>query len=278
MIETHAAKHRSRHRRRPACRCCGAHRAAAARAGGMAGRGRRRCLEILAHGLGGHRAILFRLRELPGKGFAQSIAAYWVDEHGRRHRPARRPSSSSRSSIPIRCSCGSPKRSGRARCSPAAPARSTASCARTSRSQKIKSFLSVAVFAHGHLWGTLAINDCVVERDWTDDEKAAMEIVALAHRRRHRALAVGRPCQRDHPPDHAAGLARRHHRHRRDRQHHRIQSGRRAHLRLASAPRSSARTCWTRSIPRILPQGLLRPAPTTWPGAARRWSASAWRR
>ena len=46
--------------------------------------------------------------------------------------------------------------------------------------QKIKSFLSVSVFAHGHLWGTLAINDCVVERHWTDDEKAAAEIVALA--------------------------------------------------------------------------------------------------
>ena len=37
-------------------------------------------LELLARSLGGHRAILFRLRELPGQGFAQSIAAYWVDD------------------------------------------------------------------------------------------------------------------------------------------------------------------------------------------------------
>ena len=46
--------------------------------------------------------------------------------------------------------------------------------------QKIKSFLSVSVFSHGHLWGTLAVNDCVVERCWSEEEKAAVEIVALA--------------------------------------------------------------------------------------------------
>ena len=33
-------------------------------------------LELLACSLGAHRAILFRLRDLPGEGFAQSIAAY----------------------------------------------------------------------------------------------------------------------------------------------------------------------------------------------------------
>ena len=32
-------------------------------------------LELLARSLGCHRSILFRLRELPGEGFAQSIAA-----------------------------------------------------------------------------------------------------------------------------------------------------------------------------------------------------------
>ena len=46
--------------------------------------------------------------------------------------------------------------------------------------QQIKSFMSVSVFAHGHLWGTLAVNDCVRERNWADDEKAAIEIVAMA--------------------------------------------------------------------------------------------------
>src|SRR5690606_34271918 len=37
-------------------------------------------LELLARSFEGHRAILFRLRDVPGQGFAQSIAAYWVDE------------------------------------------------------------------------------------------------------------------------------------------------------------------------------------------------------
>src|SRR5690606_28700863 len=36
-------------------------------------------IELLARSLGCHRAILFRLRELPGEGLAQSIAAYWED-------------------------------------------------------------------------------------------------------------------------------------------------------------------------------------------------------
>ena len=40
--------------------------------------------------------------------------------------------------------------------------------------------MSVSVFAHGHLWGTLAVNDCVRERKWAEDEKAAIEIVAMA--------------------------------------------------------------------------------------------------
>ena len=38
----------------------------------------------------------------------------------------------------------------------------------------------MTIFAHGHLWGTLAINDCLIEREWTADEKAAVEIVAMA--------------------------------------------------------------------------------------------------
>ena len=37
-------------------------------------------LELLGRSLSGHRSILFRLRELPGRGLTQSIEAYWVDE------------------------------------------------------------------------------------------------------------------------------------------------------------------------------------------------------
>lgn len=46
--------------------------------------------------------------------------------------------------------------------------------------QKIKSFLSTPVFVNGRGWGSLAINDCVDERVWTEDEKAAIEIMSLA--------------------------------------------------------------------------------------------------
>ena len=37
-------------------------------------------LELLGRSLSSHRSILFRLRELPGSGLAQSIEAYWVDD------------------------------------------------------------------------------------------------------------------------------------------------------------------------------------------------------
>src|SRR5262245_20113927 len=36
-------------------------------------------LEMLGRAIGCHRAILFRLRELPGQGLTQSAAAYWFD-------------------------------------------------------------------------------------------------------------------------------------------------------------------------------------------------------
>ncbi|RUZ52016.1 hybrid sensor histidine kinase/response regulator, partial [Mesorhizobium sp. M7A.F.Ca.US.007.01.1.1] len=36
-------------------------------------------LETLCRAMDCQRGILFRLRELPGQGFAQSVAAYWID-------------------------------------------------------------------------------------------------------------------------------------------------------------------------------------------------------
>ncbi|TIP34191.1 MAG: hybrid sensor histidine kinase/response regulator, partial [Mesorhizobium sp.] len=36
-------------------------------------------LEALCRSLDCQRGILFRLRELPGEGFAQSVASYWID-------------------------------------------------------------------------------------------------------------------------------------------------------------------------------------------------------
>ncbi|PZO79359.1 MAG: hybrid sensor histidine kinase/response regulator [Mesorhizobium amorphae] len=46
--------------------------------------------------------------------------------------------------------------------------------------QGIKSFLSPTIFANGHLWGSIAINDCEKRREWTPDEFAAMELAAIA--------------------------------------------------------------------------------------------------
>lgn len=36
-------------------------------------------LQALAQGLECHRAILFRLRDVPGRGFVQSVASFWID-------------------------------------------------------------------------------------------------------------------------------------------------------------------------------------------------------
>ncbi|MET0600130.1 MAG: ATP-binding protein [Mesorhizobium sp.] len=136
-------------------------------------------LEDLAHGLNIHRAILFRLREVPGKGFAQSIVAFWVDDtiSGM----ANPPTVIVQSIVdddPLLLRLSEEVRQGKIF---AGHTREIDGFLRQDfERQLIKSFLSVAVFAHGHVWGTLAVNDCMNERDWTDDEKAAMDIVALA--------------------------------------------------------------------------------------------------
>ena len=136
-------------------------------------------LKLLASSLGGHRAILFRLRELPDQGFAQSVAAYWVDD--RIEGIAGPPTiifQSIVNSDPLLGRLAEEVRQGKMF---AGQTREIEGFLRKDfENQKIKSFLSVSVFSHGHLWGTLAVNDCLVERRWSADEKAALEIVALA--------------------------------------------------------------------------------------------------
>jgi PAS domain S-box-containing protein len=136
-------------------------------------------LELLARSLGGHRAILFRLSELPGQGLAQSIAAYWVDEAvvGSAGPPTVIIQSIINSD-PLLERLAEEVRQGKMFAGRTCEIEGF--LRKDFENQKIKSFLSVTVFAHGHLWGTLAINDCVVERDWTNEEKAAAEIVAMA--------------------------------------------------------------------------------------------------
>ncbi|MEQ1943400.1 PAS domain S-box protein [Mesorhizobium sp. VNQ89] len=136
-------------------------------------------LELLAKSLHCHRGILFRLRELPGEGFAQSIAAYWEDE------PVVRGANSPKvilqsvvNSDELLSRLGEEVRQGKMF---AGRTREIDGYLREDfEGQRIKSFMSVTVFANGNLWGTLAVNDCTVERRWTDEEKAAVEIVAMA--------------------------------------------------------------------------------------------------
>ncbi|MBL8576433.1 MAG: PAS domain S-box protein [Mesorhizobium sp.] len=136
-------------------------------------------LELLARSLHCHRGILFRLRELPGEGFAQSIASYWEDE------PVVRGANSPKvilqsvvNTDELLSRLGEEVRQGKMF---AGRTREIDGYLREDfEGQRIKSFMSVTVFANGNLWGTLAVNDCTVERRWTDEEKAAVEIVAMA--------------------------------------------------------------------------------------------------
>ena len=120
-------------------------------------------LELLARSLGCHRSILFRLRELPGEGFAQSIAAYWEDDEA--VRDADRPRVILQSVVnadPLLTRLAEEVRQGKMF---AGRTREIQGYLRQDfENQKIKSFLSVTIFANGHLWGTLAVNDCAVER------------------------------------------------------------------------------------------------------------------
>lgn len=136
-------------------------------------------LERLATGLGCHRGILFRLRELPDRGFAQSISAYWVHKSiNGESGPPTTISQEVMSSDTLLGRLSAEVRQGKVF---AGLTRDIDGFLRLDfERQRIKSFLSVPLLAHGHLWGTLAINDCVRERSWADDEIAAMEIVALA--------------------------------------------------------------------------------------------------
>ncbi len=136
-------------------------------------------LDRLGRHLDGHRTVLFRLRELPGRGFAQSIAAYWVDPA--LSGVAGPPTTILQSTIttdPLLGRLAQEERQGKAF---RGHTRNLEGFLRDDfENQKIVSFISVSVFANGHLWGTLALNDCVRERDWTIEESAMLDILSLA--------------------------------------------------------------------------------------------------
>ena len=136
-------------------------------------------LELLGRSLSSHRSILFRLRELPGQGLTQPIVAYWVDETvAGISAPPTVIFQSIVHSDPL---LGRIAQEGRQGKMFAGLTRDIEGFLRSDfENQKIKSFLSIPIFANGNAWGSVAINDCVHERIWSDDDKAAMEIVALA--------------------------------------------------------------------------------------------------
>ncbi|RUV91599.1 PAS domain S-box protein [Mesorhizobium sp. M5C.F.Ca.IN.020.14.1.1] len=136
-------------------------------------------LETLCGAMDCQRGILFRLRELPGQGFAQSVAAYWINPRfGGELASPTVIMQSVVNSDPLLERLAEDERQGKIF---AGHTRDLEGFLRTDfEKQHIKSFLSVSVFAHGHLWGTLAVNDCVNEREWTDEEEATLHIVALA--------------------------------------------------------------------------------------------------
>jgi len=136
-------------------------------------------LELLGRSCAGHRAILFRLEDVPGHGLTQSVAAYWVDDSIAGIAAA--PSVIPQAVVHMDPLLGKVAREGRQGKMFAGLTRDIEGFLRQDfENQRIVSFLSVPVWANGTPWGSLAVNDCVEERAWDDEVKAAMEIVALA--------------------------------------------------------------------------------------------------
>ncbi|WP_376702774.1 PAS domain S-box protein [Mesorhizobium sp. ISC25] len=156
-------------------------------------------LQTLCEAMDCHRGILFRLRELPGQGFAQSVAAYWIaPRFGGELASPTVIMQSVVDSDPLLERLAEDERQGKIF---AGHTRDLEGFLRTDfEKQNIKSFLSVSVFSHGNLWGTLAVNDCVNEREWTDQEEAALHMVALA---------IGDAIERSPSDAHASDVIRR---------------------------------------------------------------------
>lgn len=136
-------------------------------------------LELLARSMSNHRAILFRLRDVPGQGLTQTVEAFWVDETLRGI--ASEPAIIVQAVIHMDPLLGRVAEEGRQGKMFAGLTRDIEGFLRDDfEKQKIRSFLSIPIFADGNSWGSVAVNDCVRDRIWTEEEKAAMEIIAFA--------------------------------------------------------------------------------------------------
>jgi PAS domain S-box-containing protein len=136
-------------------------------------------LERLGRAFGCHRTILFRFRDAVQEGLIQSVAAYWSDPD--LDGIAGTPTVIMQEMVnadPLLEKLSEEVRQGKIF---AGHTRQIDGFLRREfEARRIKSFLSVPVFVHHNLWGTLAVNDCVREREWTAQEIAAMEIAAIA--------------------------------------------------------------------------------------------------
>ena len=125
-----------------------------------------------------HRSVLFRMRDITGQGFSQTIVSYWVDRTVLG--PEGRPTTIGQSMIESDSLLQTLSEDARRGTVFAGHARELTGFLREDfERQRIKSFMSYPVFAHGYVWGTLAVNDCITERDWSDEEHSALSMVAL---------------------------------------------------------------------------------------------------
>ncbi len=136
-------------------------------------------LAMLGIVMKGHRTVLFRMSDVYGQGFSQSIFAFWMDRSvlGAEGRPTMVVQAMI-DVDPLLQRLSEDVRRGTIF---AGHTRDLDGFLREDfERQRIKSFLSIPVFAHGYLWGTVAINDCLLEREWTAEERATLDVAALA--------------------------------------------------------------------------------------------------
>ena len=156
-------------------------------------------LAELGAAFGGHRAILFRLDGSGDDGVIQSIAGHWFDATV--ERAVGSPAVIAQRVFdrdPYLIEVGEQLRQGKPF---AGLTRDVAGYLREEfERQRVVSFISMPIFVHGQLWGTLAVNDCLAERAWSADEQAVLEIVALA---------VGEAVERELSEEHVSDNIRR---------------------------------------------------------------------
>jgi len=138
-----------------------------------------RMLPRLARALRAHRAILFELREVEGKSLVQETAALWTDRSVEGiHAPPTRIPQAIVHSDPL---LGEIARQGRQGKMFTGLTRDVDGFLREDFDRhRIKAFLSMTISANGNAWGSIAFNDCMLERQWTAEEQAAVELVSFA--------------------------------------------------------------------------------------------------